>query len=141
MCACEQQRIEVLLFDKETRYLVKAKISLCGISVRAYACTRQWQYNVCLCAVHAHTNIRAHVHTHTHAHTRAQTLNHANTHTQIHTSTQVQKLEAEKQKTKEQREREMKHSSVLVSSYTRLYAHWLMWKISSWRADSSAPEV
>ena len=47
----------------------------------------------------------------------------------------VQALEVAKKEAARRREQEIEHSSALVSSYTRLYAHWLMWKINSWRIN------
>ena len=47
----------------------------------------------------------------------------------------VKALEVAKKEAARRREQEIEHSSVLVSSYTRLYAHWLMWKINSWRTS------
>ena len=48
---------------------------------------------------------------------------------------QVKALEADKIEAGKKREREMEQSAMLVSSYTRLYSHWLMWKINSWRTQ------
>ena len=45
----------------------------------------------------------------------------------------VRALEAAKKEAARRREQEIEQSSALVSTITRLYAHWLMWKISSWR--------
>lgn len=45
----------------------------------------------------------------------------------------VARLEAERQESELKRSQELDKTSVLVSSYTRLYAHWLMWRINAWR--------
>jgi hypothetical protein len=45
----------------------------------------------------------------------------------------VRALEVAKKEAARRREQEIEQSSELVSTITRLYAHWLMWKINSWR--------
>ena len=45
----------------------------------------------------------------------------------------VRALEVAKKEAARRREQEIEQSSALVSTITRLYAHWLMWKINSWR--------
>ena len=48
----------------------------------------------------------------------------------------VARLEAERQESELKRCQELDKTSLLVSSYTRLYAHWLMWRINAWRDAS-----